>query len=40
MGWRQSILIEAGEGEWERGVPEGKPGKGIPFKMSIHKIPN
>jgi hypothetical protein len=26
------ILIEAGEGKWDRGFPEGKLGKGITFE--------
>jgi hypothetical protein len=31
-GWG-STLIEAGEGGWATGFPEGKPGKGITFEM-------
>jgi hypothetical protein len=30
---RGSTLIEAGEGGWDRRVPEGKTGKGITFEM-------
>ena len=26
-----SILIEAGEGGWDRGFPEGKSGYGVTF---------
>jgi hypothetical protein len=29
-----------GEGERRRGFLEGKPGKGITFKMSVKKISN
>jgi hypothetical protein len=28
-GW----VCEQGEGEWDRGFSEGKPGKGITFEM-------
>jgi hypothetical protein len=31
-GWRNT-LIEAGEGGWDMGFLEGKPGKGIAFEM-------
>jgi hypothetical protein len=31
-GW-EITLTEAGGGGWDRGVLEGKPGKGIAFKM-------
>ena len=31
-GWG-SIIIEAGGRGWDRGLPEGKPGKGITFEM-------
>jgi hypothetical protein len=33
VGGRGSILIEAGEEGWERGILEKKPGKEITFKM-------
>jgi hypothetical protein len=29
-----------GEGRWDRGFLEGRPGKGIAFKMQIKKISN
>ena len=37
---RESILIEAGDGRWDREFPEGKLGKQITFKMEINKILN
>jgi hypothetical protein len=33
VGIHESILIEAGEGRWDRGLLKGKLGKGITFKM-------
>jgi hypothetical protein len=33
VGERGSILIKGGEGGWKRGIPEGKPRKGITFEM-------
>ena len=33
LGWWGSTLIEAGEGQWDRGFPEERPGKGITFDM-------
>jgi hypothetical protein len=33
-------LMSRGEGEWYRGLSEGKPGKGITFEMYIKKISN
>jgi hypothetical protein len=33
MGGWGSTLIEAREGEWDRGVLERKPGKGITFEI-------
>jgi hypothetical protein len=33
VGGRGSILIEAGDGGWEREVLEGKVGKRITFEM-------
>jgi hypothetical protein len=35
-GW----VGEQGDGGWDRGVSEGKPGKGITFEMKIKKISN
>jgi hypothetical protein len=31
-GWKSS-LIEEGVGEWDRGVPKGKPGQGKTFEL-------
>jgi hypothetical protein len=33
QGGLESTLIESGEGEWDRGFPEGRPGEGITFEM-------
>jgi hypothetical protein len=33
MGGWGSTLIEAGGGGWDRGVPEGRPGKEITFEI-------
>jgi hypothetical protein len=35
-----SILIEAGEGGWDRRFLEGKPGEGMTFEMYMNKIFN
>jgi hypothetical protein len=40
VGWWGSTLIEAGGGEGDRGLVEEKMGKGITFKIPIHKITN
>jgi hypothetical protein len=32
-GGSGSTLIEVGEGEWNRGAPKGRPGKGETFEM-------
>lgn len=32
-GWGGSTFIEVGGGGWDRGLVEGKPGKGIKFEM-------
>jgi hypothetical protein len=33
-----NTLIEAGRGEWDRGILQGKVEKGITFEMYIKKI--
>jgi len=33
MGGSGSTLIEAGQGGWDRGFLEGKPGRGITFEI-------
>jgi hypothetical protein len=35
-GW----VGKQGEGGWDRGFSEGKPGKGITFEMQVNKISN
>ena len=32
-GSRSGWVVEQGKGGWDRGFSEGKPGKGITFKM-------
>ena len=39
-GIGRNIVIEAGDREWYREFPEGKPRKGITFEMKIKKISN
>jgi hypothetical protein len=40
QGSRSGYVSEQGEGGWNRGFSEGKPGKGITFEMYIKKISN
>jgi hypothetical protein len=36
----QASSEKQGEGVWERGFPDGKPGNEITFEMETHKISN
>jgi hypothetical protein len=40
QGSRSGWVGEQGEGGWDRGFSEGKPGKGITFEMYIKKYLN
>lgn len=38
--WLGNTLIEAGRGEWNRGLWGGEPGKEITFETLIKRISN
>jgi hypothetical protein len=40
QGRRSRWVGEQGEGRWDRGFSEGKPGKEITFEVQIKKISN
>jgi hypothetical protein len=40
QGSRSGWIGDQGEGRWDRGFSEEKPGKGISFEMLIKKISN
>jgi len=36
--WESTLIVTVGEGVWNMGFEEGKPGSGITFEMYINKI--